>query len=85
MNTNPQRVRLLRDGRHCHCCSQWEIRVYGDDMVKDRAHTPSYRAYRVANAPKHGRSKPKGIHVYRRMWRKVRELNPRVLLRTASG
>lgn len=63
MQHSPSRVRLLLDGRHCHCCSVWEVRVYDGEAVKDKAHLAWYR---VGNRPRHGRSKPKGQHAYRR-------------------
>jgi hypothetical protein len=63
MNAAPNRVRLLRDGSHCHCCSTWEIRVYDGEMVRDKAHATPYRIGR----PRHrDRAKPKGQHAYRR-------------------
>jgi hypothetical protein len=63
MNASPARVRLLRDGSHCHCCSSWEIRVYDEEAVKDKAHPAIYRVGRVL---RRDRAKPKGQHAYRR-------------------
>lgn len=62
MNSSPNRERLIREGRHCRCCSQWVIRV-GDDEIRKVYRTG---AHRLNSNLGHGKVKQKGQHAYRK-------------------
>lgn len=61
MNSSPNRERVIFEGSHCRCCSNWVIRA--GELVRK-----IYRrqGHRVNSNALHGKVKQRGQHAYRK-------------------